>query len=346
MSTNYLVASFIKNWRILAALLLAGGLVAGAYLTAVSTAHPPLAAASTETELLEAIATKDSDGDGLPDWEEYLYGTDSNKIDTRGLGLPDGEAVARGLIVPEVVVDLPPPSGSQSAVSDLGVPSPAPGSLTAAFARNFFALYLSAKQQKGGALSEEDTAAIAKQAVSQLSGSIATTPEFKTMNDLAVAGTGPEALRAFAALAEAVLTAHTIDAAQSELLYLGDIIHEGDASAIPHLLAIAEGYRKIAAGLSVLPVPQELAGSVLAFVNAMARIGTIASDFARVEGDPLSTMLALSQYPETVLALGNALIEIHDSYRSGGVSFTAGEAGATFVNLILEVAAEQTPLTP
>ena len=38
----------------------------------------------------------DSDGDGLPDWKEALYGTDPHKADTDGDGTPDGEEIALG----------------------------------------------------------------------------------------------------------------------------------------------------------------------------------------------------------------------------------------------------------
>jgi hypothetical protein len=38
----------------------------------------------------------DSDNDGLPDWEETLYGTDPHNIDTNGDGTPDGVEVKEG----------------------------------------------------------------------------------------------------------------------------------------------------------------------------------------------------------------------------------------------------------
>src|SRR5207244_2422620 len=86
-----LVASYLPNWRTVTALGIALVLVAGAYILARGFEAPAAARASTETALLQAIATKDSDGDGLPDWEEALYGTDPHVVDTRNLGMTDGE---------------------------------------------------------------------------------------------------------------------------------------------------------------------------------------------------------------------------------------------------------------
>lgn len=43
----------------------------------------------------EALArlTRDTDGDGLKDWEEKIYGTNPEKTDTDGDGTPDGEEI-------------------------------------------------------------------------------------------------------------------------------------------------------------------------------------------------------------------------------------------------------------
>jgi len=333
-----------RNWRILGSLLAAAALVGGSYLVAANGAlEPTRVEASTETALLQAIATKDSDGDGLPDWEETLYGTDPHLVDTRTLGMTDGEAVTKGLIVPSAVADIPAPEagGGTAPVTVDGVAAPAPGSLTANFAKTFFSLYLSAKQAKGGLLSQEESAALVQKAVDQLAASIAPTSDFKTLGELTVSGTGPDALRAFAISAETVMTQHSVQASKSELLYLEDAVKNGDSSALTHIMAIAKGYRESATALAVLPVPQELANDYLTLINALARIAQISGDFARVEGDPLATMLALGQYPQTVLALGNSLININKTYVASGVLLPSGTPGASFVNIIPTIAENQ-----
>jgi hypothetical protein len=337
------VASLLRNWRVLGALLLASGLVIGAYAAARSGSHPRVAEASTETALLQQIATQDSDGDGLPDWEESLYGTDPHLVDSKSLGMTDGEAVIKGLIVPKAVADIPAPAAgaTPSAVVD-GVPAPAPGSLTDVFAKNFLVLYLNAKQANGGAaLSEQDTTNLAQKAVNQLTSSIAPVADFKSMADLAISGSGPDALRTFAVVAEAVMSKNTVSSSKSELLYLQDAIQNKDEAALAHITSIAGSYRATAAGLSVLPVPRELASDYLVLINALARVGEIATDFSHVTTDPLATMLALTQYPQTVLVLANSFIHIHDIYKAAGIEFAPGTPGASFVNVIPDIAASQ-----
>ena len=46
--------------------------------------------------IADNISTRDSDGDGLPDWEERIYGADPYKSDTDGDGTFDGEEIRLG----------------------------------------------------------------------------------------------------------------------------------------------------------------------------------------------------------------------------------------------------------
>ena len=333
----------LQNWRIPAAAIFSIAIIAGAYLFARSVNSPRVASASTESELLQAIATRDSDGDGLPDWEEALYGTSSSVTDTFSLGMTDGAAVAKGLIVPRAIADISLATSSPALPRDGSLPPPPPeGTLTAAFAKNFFLLYLSAKQAKGGAdLSESEMAAISRETLSSLSSSLTAAPSFKSAKDLTVSGSGADALEAFAVSAEAVLLKNKSSAVKSEILYLQDAVQNNDTEALSSIASIAKAYREGAVGLSVLPVPEELAEEHLALINALMRVSEIASDFTRVNTDVLATILALHQYPQAVSSLGNAFINIGKVYRAAGISLSEGEPGASFVNLIADVVSEQ-----
>jgi hypothetical protein len=76
------------------------------------------------------------------------------------------------------------------------------------------------------------------------------------------------------------------------------------------------------------------------------RVSEINADFARVNVDPLATMLALQQYPQAVLALGTAFINIGKVYAAASISLPSGAPGASFVNLIGDVANEQAAKKP
>lgn len=334
------MGSILSHWRVFAALLLAVGLIGGAYAFSQGAAHPNTAVASSEAALLSAIATRDTDGDGLPDWEEVLYGTDPSRTDTRGLGMTDAEAVRSGLIVPLAVADIATPSGyGDLELGEVGLPAaPAENSLTSAFAKNFFNLYLNAKQRNGGeALTDEDIAAVATDALAELAAAVVIAPPFKTERDVRVSGSGPSALKTYAAAAEAVLSAHKTSATKSEIVYLEQAVKEGSSEPLAQIASTAKAYRSSAAGLIALSVPAELALAHLALINALVRVSETAEDFTRVHSDPVSTMLALTLYPEAVTGLADAFRGIDSTYRSAGVSFEEGEAGATFVYLMRDL---------
>lgn len=341
------MGQILQNWRISSSILFSAVIVAGAYLLVLNIESPDFAQASVESALLQAIAAKDADNDGLPDWEEVLYGTDTREIDTFNLGMTDGEAVAKGLIVPKAIADISiatsTPSGDDGIdYAAIGVSPPTEGSLTDAFAKKFFALYLSAKQANGDRdLNGDQTNALANEAIIQLSQAVAPTSDFKKMSDIKVSGTGPDALRAYAAAAEAVLVKNKSDATMSEIEYLQSALQDKNSSAPTHLAALAKTYRDSAAGLAALPVPQELAADHLAIVNSIMRLGEIDGDFARVNVDPLSAILALQQFPSAELAGEKAFANLAKIYAAEGVVLQAGTPGASYVNLMANITAQQ-----
>ncbi len=331
----------LGNWRMLGAVLFAVVVIGGAFVLAGSAARPPSAQASEESALLSAIASRDSDSDGLADWEEALYGTDPKNADTRDLGMTDGEAVAAGLIVPRAIAEVPGTDAGGTLVNP-DLPSvPAEGTLTAAFAKNVFTLYLDSLQKSGGDLSEGDLASIADQALTELGDSIKAAPPFKSAHDLEVSGSGTGAMKTYAAAVEKVMLANTSDASKSELAYLKDAVENNDATALAHISSLAKAYRMSAAGIAVLPVPTELAAADLALINSLARTSEATNDFAALDEDPLTTVLALKQYPGDILALVDALQSIATTFKAAGITLAPGEPGASIVNLVSDVAAEQ-----
>ena len=60
----------LENWRIALATIFSLALIVGAYMLARDAVSPSIAEASAETALLKAVVTKDSNGDGLPDWKK------------------------------------------------------------------------------------------------------------------------------------------------------------------------------------------------------------------------------------------------------------------------------------
>ncbi len=340
---------FLGNWRVPAATLFSIALIVGAYVLARGVGDPPVAQAFTETALLQAIATKDSNGDGLPDWEKPLYGipVNSTTTDYFHLGMTDGEAVARGLIVPKAIADIPiatstPVASTSIDYATYGLTAPTEGTLTDTFAKDFLILYLSAKQANGGAdltASQENT--LAEEAMAQLSQQVSLTADFKNAAGLTVSGTGTTALKDFAVAVGAVVKENAVSTTMSGIVYFQSVVEGGDTSALAHLTALSSAYRKLAIGIAALQVPQELTAVDLVIVNSIMRLSEIYADFARVNTDPLAAILALQQYPSTELTVENAFTTIANIYAMAGVILPAGTPGSSFVNVTANMTAQQ-----
>lgn len=341
-------ADIFKHWPISVAILFSVGLVGGVYLFVRDAGAPMMAEASTETELLRAIASKDDDADGLPNWSEGLYGTDPDAADTFHLGVTDGEAVAKGLIVPKAVTDIPVTTYApdESAIVDPSLPpAPAAGTLTATFAQNFFTLFMAAREANGGAdLTESQMNDVANQSIQMLTSSIKPAAEYKTMSDLNIVGSGASAMLAFAVSAEAVLLKNTNDATMTDINYLKSAVMDGNKSAYEHIVSIAKSYRGSAAGLAALPIPKELASDALLLINTLMRMSQIDIDFTKAETDPLIAILAIQQYQTVATALGKAFIHFGTVYADAGISLPSGAPGALFVNMVADIEREQAAL--
>lgn len=335
------------HWQVIVAALFSVALIAGSYVLARDVESPAVVEASMESALLQAVAAKDADNDGLSDWEEVLYGTDPNKTDSLKLGMTDGEAVMKGLIIPKAIADIKLATPAPTVASSInyaanGLTPPVEGTITDAFAKNFFTIYIAAKAANNGAeLTSDQVSLLADQALNQFSQDLIPASDFKTAADITVSGTGPDSLRAFAVAAEAVLKKNATTATLSELGYLQAALEGASTSATTRLAALAKSYRDTAVGLAMLPVPQELVATDLAIINALMRLSEIDADFARVNTDPLAAMLALQQFSQAELAAERAFTELARVYAAAGVKFAAGAPGASFVNIMATVTARQ-----
>lgn len=317
------MGGILRNWRVLGAALVAMTVIGGSYLLARSVDAPSLAEASAETALLQSIATKDSSGDGLPDWQKVLYGIplDATTTDYFHLGMTDGEAVAKGLIVPKAMPDISATSSDQ-------------GTLTESFGKAFFTLYLAAKQQNGGAdLSPDQTNSLATEAFTQFIEHFASPVALKQSGDLKSGGTGADALASYAASAEAVFNRYQSKTPVNELQSIQDALQNNDPQALSALADAADIYRSYAQGLAALPVPTELASADLALVNAFYQRSSIYAGIATAKEDPLLAIVSVQQLTQNEIDWQKALADMGIVFETEGVSLGKGAPGAGFIQL-------------
>jgi hypothetical protein len=287
--------------------------------------------ATSTHDLLVQYAAKDTDTDGLPDWQEGLYGSDPANPNSIRSDLTDAEAIAQGLVKPKFATATSTPIDTASIPgTDSG-----PETITDRFARKLFEEYLS---QAGAAQpTPEQIASFVEQGVKDLTENQAV-PDSFSKNQVNVSGSGPEALRAYAVALETALAARTVMINKSEVEYFSDAVQRDDAEALAQVKRIGEMYTATAKTYVAVPVPLEAAGPHLAVANAFARLGVDISDLATMKSDPLRAYFGLAKYQQDALLLISALDALHKVYESEQVGISEGEPGSLFFATLTQAA--------
>lgn len=297
--------------------------------------RPSIADAATAETLLKAYATKDSDTDGLPDWQETLYGTDPANAESFKAGITDGEAVAQGLIKPQFESDQP----SQ----EVTVPGVAAGSgtLTDAFARTFFESYVS-RYGNTTQISEAELQAFTNEMVLTLAEQSESKNTYSLKN-VTVSGSGPAALRTYIAAIEEAFATHTIPTEKDELSYMTDAIEKSDSSALSQVAKIGAAYTAIATACGKVSVPTEAKQAHVAVVRALFAVGEATTNMSTVNRDPIRALVGLAQYPKAAKELALAFAQFGTVFTSQGVTLTEGEAGYSIYRTASQARSVVTP---
>lgn len=334
------MAHSTRTLRIAGASLLAVLMIGGTFL---STGPNPffgmtrIVGAQTSEELLREYAAKDSDTDGLPDWQEALYGTDPLNPESFRAGIRDGEAVAQGLIEPKVTV-----RPEEEAVDLESIPGTvaAPSSLTDRFSQTLLKQYL--LNRTGTPPTQEEIVSFVQEGVAELSAG-ATEPDRYTLKDVRVsADSGSAALVAYAAEAEAAIAANTVSSSissRNELAYFQDAIR-GDDAALANVTAYSKAYTAMGEALIRMPVPQEARQAHLTIVNATMHLSSMTADMAALKEDPLRALLGIGLYGKYATSMKSGFANLNGVFTARQVSIAEGQPGYEFFNTS-ELAAAQ-----
>ncbi|KND46892.1 MAG: hypothetical protein AB199_00470 [Parcubacteria bacterium C7867-004] len=279
--------------RIIAASFIAVVMMAGSYVLSGPVpffGNILVANAENSQELLREYASKDTDQDGLLDWQEALYGTDPNEAESFKKGVLDGDAVAQGLIQPKVEVA---PAPEETDIDSIPGTAAAPNSLTDRFAQALFKQYMT---NRGSTPPTTDEIVSFVEAGVQNLSETSAAPDTYSAKDVKRSGeTGASAARAYAIAAEQAFAENTVPSDQNELVYFGRAI-KGDNESLKKLKDVAKAYENIANALIKIPVPDEIAQSHLAIVNALIHMGEMSEDMSTMNEDPIRALMGIALY--------------------------------------------------
>ncbi|MEK7531867.1 MAG: hypothetical protein AAB545_03010 [Patescibacteria group bacterium] len=317
--------SFLPGRLFLVSLAFAVGITALAYFAVVK--KPSQKEAGLEASLSSFAQEKDSDGDGLKDWEEILWKTDSSNPDTDGDGTNDGEEVAIGrnpfIKGPDDVLPKNLTEGGNSSSTEVLTG-------TDRLTRALFTEYLLAKSQ-GKSLDQTTTKQIVSSVISKsnlLSGKRTYTEgEIKIGTD-----NGSEALRKYATFMGASVKRNG-NWSGNELEIFTEGLEKENEKKLESLDPIISGYKKITDEMLQIEVPPVLVPSHLDTINGMMGILFCLKNFRNAFNDPITALASLDDYKKEAELFYQGASSAVDILEKKSVNFSSDEE-ATFYLLI------------
>ncbi len=285
--------------------------------------------AKTDGEKLLSIAEPnpnlylDSDGDGLMDWEELLWGTDPFNPDTDGDGTSDYDEIRMGRdpLKPGPDDFLPTDEvkrkTNESIESDL--------SETDKFARMFLAQYVASKER--GDYKEGDYEKL-------LSFVLQPDKEYKffkkTAGDFKTITTSETSLKNYGNTLSKIIKDGQIKYPASELVEMQKVLDGYENLNAENIRQASNRYLYLAEEFSKTIVPINLLINHVKMVNALFLISESVASMEFYLSDPARVMDQISLYPDSVEILSNTFKEIDDYFKNQNIKFSTAEDGYIF----------------
>ena len=223
-------------------------------------------AAISSDGTVKDIVLRDSNNNGIPDWEESLWGLDPTA---------DGDTNKKTIEAHEVANGITPDT------------SGTPLTETDKFSQSLLATILALQQS--GTLTEA--------AITNLSASVADSVDAKhvqaatySMKDLTLSKTnGPAAKAAYEKALQNLLSQYDSLQLGTELSDIADALDAGDADQLKQLQPVADAYGAISRDIIQIPTPPAAAPYALVIANSSAQIENIYDDI-------LTGMVGINDY--------------------------------------------------
>ena len=271
----------------------------------------PLIAAVEQTSQLD----KDSDGDGLKDWEELLWKTDQNKADTDGDGTSDGE---------EINLDRDPlKAGPNDKISDKedlvaqekAIADSKQNTMTTVYARRFMEAYLTLKNQKRE-LTDSDKDGLVKSLMDNIKSDIKIKDSYDISN-IKIIGGQKANLEKYAReikkilIDEKPIKENVVIVFNRLLKNLNDKknagTYESDAKKI---LDNGEAYKQGATKLVSIEAPDILAEYHLALINNLNGMQEAVRAMSVVANDPMKGLAGFELYRQKATVFSKSFEEL------------------------------------
>ncbi len=296
-------------------LALGGGVFALSYMKPAPS--DSLVFEKNSANLLDALATevanKDTDGDGLKDWEEALWKSDIQNPDTDGDGTRDGDEVREGRDPAKAAPGDEIAAGTPESISVATPVTPPTNNLSEILAQSFQPVYDVLNEKGDIQLSEEDTlyASLSKEFSERVSA--IPKPDLYRFQDLSIiANPTNEETQGYIQAFRQISDSYTKKHKKNPLAIVNDAFRNGDGSELGELNAMAKTYRAVAKDLFALRTPINIAQSHLELVNTYNGMADAVEKMRKMQEDPLSGIVGITAYQGDI----ETLIVLTDSFNS------------------------------
>lgn len=260
----------------------------------------------------------DGDEDGLSDWEERLWGTDSTKPDTDGDGTNDGveikekrdpnKAGPNDNVAPELVNTLP-----ATATSTLFTQ----GSFAQAYAEIYTRL------SAGESLSDSQKEELAERLIADISGNpILQEKKAITIGDLNLINleTQTEYLAYKQGFLDSIKSTSPKEP-ENEAELMAKAMQTKDKAAFAKIAEIGKSHESLANALIKIKTPSILALTHLEIINSLYNLSLADAGMARAETDPMTAIAALQRYVAGTQRLSSATAALSEEFKKVGLIF-------------------------
>lgn len=258
--------------------------------------------AQTETLNLEELVQKDSDGDGVPDWEESLWGTNPTNTDTFGHGLGDRAEIDK------MKIALRGNAKTDGAISG-------EDTQTSLFAKQLYSSVLALKQSgnftdtTAGSLSVGVTNNIKEQAKEKI---------YYVASDLKIVGEATSSIEAYRGDIVRIATKYEKAGLGDEILILASVVDNKNPAGLKNLDKNIVLYRKILGENLFISVPKNMAQNHLILVNGYRNVLESLSQAGEIFSDPIAGLVEITRYRNSTNSILIALAEIERYFASRG----------------------------
>ncbi len=275
---------------------------------------------------------KDSDNDGLKDWEEALWKTDPNNPDTDKDGTPDGQEIKQGrnpLLASKNGKNDKLENQKPKETASL-LPNELP-SLTDLLSQQFFSDYLFLKEKDGGQISQKSQEEL-------IASFIGATDNFEQINkglylksDIKIdLQETPESIKEYGNNLALIIKKYFDSIPETEMTIFAKAVKEEKENGLNKLEPIASAYRNTAKDMLSLKTPPSFSDSHLNLINYFNSIAKEIDAMQKSYGDPVQAVLALKQYQVDSVAAYQILRNLNNYFLHKKVVFENNEPAEFF----------------